>query len=330
MLSSEPSGRRNGKRDPVDAVARLDDVEQPLRIVGRRGGTIEVLVDEIEHAAGMGHAVTSSTTSKLNLKTRPSNSPCALHAALASDHLGHSVLQLQRAGRVVAGGEAHRRPERDPDAVPAQSQQLAPLERAAPRPERKQAVERRPERRARRGATPGSTAPLRNVFTSPSIVRSPSGKEHQHLAEAQARRRRLHGVDEVGVRIDRHDVDRLRAPRHHARLEVLGRADEEDAPERVKGQRGGDEETVEVCLMIRADDERAGRRDVRAARDPQSDQEPEDGNAARAVRRRSPRRAGVLIGSGCRTSAGSGGSAEHGIPRQSVRRCAAGAPEAGA
>ena len=56
------------------------------------------------------------------------------------------------------------------------------------------------------------------------------------------------------------------------RLEVLSRADEEDAPERVEGQRGGDEEAVEVRLMVRADDDRPGGRDVRAAGDPQPDQ----------------------------------------------------------
>ena len=39
----------------VDAVAGLDDVEQPLRVARRRGSPIEVLVDEVEHAA-LGHA----------------------------------------------------------------------------------------------------------------------------------------------------------------------------------------------------------------------------------------------------------------------------------
>ncbi len=89
----------------------------------------------------------------------------------------------------------------------------------------------------------------------PSIDRSPSGKEHQHFFQAQAGRGRLHGADQVRVRIDRHDVGRARQPPRQRRLEVLRRADEEQLPERPKGSAAPSTNAVEIRLVIGGDDD---------------------------------------------------------------------------
>ena len=53
------------------------------------------------------------------------------------------------------------------------------------------------------------------------------GKQHQDLAVRQAERAGLHRRHEVRVGIDRHEVDLPRQPARERRLEILGRADEE-------------------------------------------------------------------------------------------------------
>ena len=90
----------------------------------------------------------------------------------------------------------------------------------------------RPARSARRDAPTRIAAPFRNFFSSPSMDRSPSGKSMQDLPSRKPDGARPHGVHEIRVGIDRHDVDGAREPARERRLEVLRGADEEELAER--------------------------------------------------------------------------------------------------
>jgi hypothetical protein len=68
---------------------------------------------------------------------------------------------------------------------------------------------------------------LRNGRSPPSIVRSPSGKQHQHPADAQPAGGHTHGVMRCPIGIDRDDVAGAGEGPHEWGLKVLGRAHEE-------------------------------------------------------------------------------------------------------
>jgi hypothetical protein len=49
-------GSPEREHQPVHAVAGLDDVEQALGVTGGLSGAVEILIDEVEHAACLSHA----------------------------------------------------------------------------------------------------------------------------------------------------------------------------------------------------------------------------------------------------------------------------------
>ena len=146
-------------------------------------------------------------------------------------------------------------------------------------------------------------APFLNRRGVPSGDRSPSGKSTSTQVAPEPEGAGLHRADQVRVGIDRHDVHQLGEPAHERRLEVLARADEEQAAERPVGQRPYQQEGVEIALVVRADEVRALRRQVLAPLHAKPEEQSRAAGSA-SGRPRTPARRTAASAAGCPAAPG--------------------------
>ena len=157
----------------------------------------------------------------------------------------------------------NRRAEPDGAAGARPRQQCAPSQASAARPDLEEPVQgHRHDRHPRLQRRDG-----RALLEPPGCaVRRPLalGEQREEQVAPEPEGPGLHRAEQVRVGIDRHHVHQLGEPAHERRLEVLARADEEQAAERPVGERPYQEKRVEVALVVRAEEVRALRRQVLA------------------------------------------------------------------